>query len=181
MTALLTEFIDNHERIFVLTGAGVSTASGIPDYRDKNGDWKQQRPMEYRDFIDRYAARQRYWARSFVGWQRFSQARPNPAHIALARLEQQGRLMRTVTQNVDGLHQCAGSRLVTELHGSLASVTCLDCGARISRSNMQQHLLDRNRALAALSAAIAPDGDASLHDYDTSGLDVPDCEACAEY
>ena len=131
MFSLLTEFFTEHERIFVLTGAGVSTASGIPDYRDDNGDWKHQQPMEYHEFVERHAARQRYWARSFIGWQRFNHARPNRAHQALARLEQLRRLTRTVTQNVDGLHQRAGSRRLTELHGSLATVVCLVCGAVI--------------------------------------------------
>jgi hypothetical protein len=92
MSLLLTEFIATHERIFVLTGAGVSTASGIPDYRDDSGDWKHQRPMDYREFVERHEARQRYWARSFIGWQRFRHARPNQAHLALARLEQLDRL-----------------------------------------------------------------------------------------
>ena len=123
----LIEFIAAHERIFVLTGAGISTASGIPDYRDHSGEWKHQKPMEYRDFVGSDRARQRYWARAYLGWQRFSRARPNPAHHALAKLEQLGRVARTVTQNVDGLHQRAGSRLLTELHGSLAAVECLDC------------------------------------------------------
>ena len=140
MSSLLTEFIAEHERIFVLTGAGVSTASGIPDYRDDNGDWKHQPPIEYREFVDRPEARQRYWTGSFIGWQRFDHARPNRAHQALAHLEQLDRLTRTVTQNVDGLHQLAGSRRVTELHGSLATAACLGCGVVIERASMQQQL-----------------------------------------
>jgi NAD-dependent SIR2 family protein deacetylase len=104
MSARLSEFLARHQRLFVLTGAGISTASGIPDYRDESGKWKHRKPMEYRDFVGSHRARQRYWARSFVGWQRFQHASPNPAHVALARLERQGRLIRTVTQNVDGLH-----------------------------------------------------------------------------
>jgi len=178
MSLLLTEFIAAHERIFVLTGAGVSTASGIPDYRDDSGDWKHQRPMEYGEFVERHESRQRYWARSFIGWQRFRHARPNQAHLALARLEQLDRLTCTVTQNVDGLHQRAGSRRVTELHGSLASVVCLACGAAIERAAMQQQLLERNPSLAGLSASSAPDGDAYLDDFDESGIDVPGCTSC---
>ena len=178
MSLLLTEFIATHERIFVLTGAGVSTASGIPDYRDDSGDWKHQRPMEYREFVERHEARQRYWSRSFIGWQRFRHARPNQAHLALARLEQLDRLTCTVTQNVDGLHQRAGSREVTELHGSLASVACLACGAVIERAAMQQQLLERNPLLADLSARSAPDGDAYLDDFDEGEIDVPDCTSC---
>jgi NAD-dependent SIR2 family protein deacetylase len=174
----LTEFIAAHNRLFVLTGAGVSTASGIPDYRDERGEWKQQQPMEYRQFVSSPAARQRYWARSFYGWQRFSAAHPNAAHRALARLEQLGRLGRTVTQNVDGLHQRAGSRLLTELHGSLASVDCLDCGASIARTEVQQALLRDNPQLAAASGTMAPDGDAWLQGVDVSRVEVPDCPAC---
>jgi NAD-dependent SIR2 family protein deacetylase len=178
MSSLLTEFIAGHERIFVLTGAGVSTASGIPDYRDDSGNWKHQPPMEYREFVDRHEARQRYWTRSYIGWQRFGHARPNQAHQALARLEQLNRLTRTVTQNVDGLHQRAGSRQVTELHGSLATVSCLGCGGAIERASMQQQLDERNPLLADLSAQIAPDGDAYLNDFDASGIDIPGCTSC---
>jgi NAD-dependent SIR2 family protein deacetylase len=153
----LIDFFSEHESIFVLTGAGVSTASGIPDYRDEKGAWKHSKPMEYRDFVATHEARQRYWARS---------AQPNPAHVALARLEHQGRLVHTVTQNVDGLHQRAGSRRLTELHGSLDSVECLGCGAIIPRATMQQQLLAANPVLAYLSARVAPDGDADLDGYD---------------
>jgi hypothetical protein len=162
----LIDFFSEHESIFVLTGAGVSTASGIPDYRDEKGAWKHSKPMEYRDFVATHEARQRYWARSFIGWQRFQNAQPNPAHVALARLEHQGRLVHTVTQNVDGLHQRAGSRRLTELHGSLDSVECLGCGAIIPRATMQQQLLAANPVLAYLSARVAPDGDADLDGYD---------------
>jgi len=178
MLTLLTEFFAEHERIFVLTGAGVSTASGIPDYRDDSGDWKHQQPMEYREFVERHEARQRYWARSFIGWQRFNRARPNRAHQALARLEQLHRLTRTVTQNVDGLHQRAGSRQVTELHGSLATVVCLACGDVIERLSMQKQLLERNPSLADLAAQIAPDGDARLNAFDASEVDLPVCASC---
>ena len=178
MSAQLTDFIASHERIFVLTGAGVSTASGIPDYRDHSGEWKHQKPMEYRDFVGSDAARQRYWARSYLGWQGFSRARPNPAHQALAGLEQLDRLAHTVTQNVDGLHQRAGSRQLTELHGSLSSVECLDCGGSFARSDLQQALLERNPQLETLAGEITPDGDAWLRDFDETGLDIPACQAC---
>lgn len=174
----LADFISSHENIFVLTGAGISTASGIPDYRDENGNWKQQRPIEYRDFVDSHRARQRYWARSFVGWQRFQRARPNRAHVALASLERRGWLVQTVTQNVDGLHQRAGSDCVTELHGSLASVECLDCGAVIPRAMLQQRLLDANPQLAQQTARLAPDGDAVLQVFDESEVIVPACKTC---
>ena len=174
----LREFFATHERIFVLTGAGISTASGIPDYRDESGDWKHRKPMEYRDFVDRPGARRRYWARSYVGWQRFVEAQPNPAHAAVARLEQLGRLSHTVTQNVDGLHQRAGSRKLTELHGSLSSVGCLDCGGVAPRTEMQRRLLALNPMLADLSAEPAPDGDARLEHAVEAELQVPGCDAC---
>ncbi len=178
MSSRLTDFIAAHERILVLTGAGVSTASGIPDYRDQSGEWKHRKPMEYRDFVGSVAARQRYWARSFFGWQRFASARPNPAHQALAGLEHTGLLLHTVTQNVDDLHRRAGSRRLTELHGSLSSVDCLDCGGRFARTDLQQALLEKNPSLANLSGEIAPDGDAHLGDYDESSLDIPACRSC---
>ena len=178
MNERLNEFVAGHRRLFVLTGAGISTASGIPDYRDAGGQWKHQKPMDYRDFVATNAARQRYWARSYYGWQRFGEARPNAAHVALARLEQLGFLAGTVTQNVDGLHQRAGSQQVTELHGSLATVTCLDCAHSIERVSMQQALLERNPQLAAVSGEMAADGDARLQEFDESDLDIPRCEHC---
>ena len=174
----LTEFIATHERIFVLTGAGVSTASGIPDYRDLDGAWKQTPPMEYREFVGGIAARQRYWARSYLGWQRFGAAEPNDAHRALAALEREGRVVHTVTQNVDGLQQRAGSRRVIELHGSLSSVDCLDCGGSYARADLQRALLEHNPQLAGVAGEIAPDGDAWLRDFDESELDIPACRAC---
>ncbi len=179
MSERLNEFVAGHRRLFVLTGAGISTASGIPDYRDASGQWKHQKPMDYRDFVATRAARQRYWARSYYGWQRFNQASPNAAHAALARLEQLGLLVATVTQNVDGLHQRAGSRQVTELHGSLATVSCLNCAHSIERASMQQALLARNPKLVNVSGEMAADGDARLQAFDESDLDIPHCEICA--
>src|SRR5262249_48812143 len=123
----LREFIARHSRLFVLTGAGCSTASGIPDYRDENGDWKRLRPVMFQAFMTDVAVRRRYWARSLIGWRRFGHARPNLAHVALARLEQQGRTEMLVTQNVDGLHQAAASTAVIDLHGRMDQVRCMDC------------------------------------------------------
>ena len=178
MTQLLIEFLQRHERLFVLTGAGISTASGIPDYRDTDGAWKHRQPMEYRDFVGHHRSRQRYWARSYIGWQRFREARPNAAHEALARLEAMGRVNHLVTQNVDGLHQAAGSRSLTELHGSLADVICLDCRETSPRDRMQSRLLQFNPVLDGLTAELAPDGDAWLDEFETSTIDVPACESC---
>lgn len=174
----LKQFIASRERLFVLTGAGISTGSGIPDYRDRHGAWKHQKPMEYRDFVASHAARQRYWTRSWFGWQRFSRARPNAAHYALARLEQLGRLSATVTQNVDGLQQLAGSRYVTELHGSLATVQCLCCGETLARDAMQEALRVQNPWLPGLQGELAPDGDAQVQGIDAVRLRIPGCVAC---
>ena len=174
----LTNVLRRHRAIFILTGAGISTASGIPDYRDERGEWKHRRPMEYREFVDREAARQRYWARSWVGWKNFRRAEPNAAHHALAQLEQRGRVERIVTQNVDGLQQRAGSLAVTELHGSLARVACIACGESLSREDMQRRLLDLNPALAGLDALSLPDGDAELDAFDTATLRLPACDSC---
>ncbi len=174
----LSKFLQQHRSIFVLTGAGISTGSGIPDYRDERGEWKHRRPMEYREFVDRETARQRYWARSWVGWKNFRRAEPNTAHRALVELEGRGRVEQVVTQNVDGLQQRAGSRSVTELHGSLARVVCLDCGNGLSREIMQRRLLELNPALAGLDALSLPDGDAELDSFDSAMLKLPACEVC---
>ena len=174
----LTDFIARHGRIFVLTGAGLSTASGIPDYRDEQGNWKARKPMDYREFIAQHEARQRYWARSCLGWPRFRRALPNPAHLGLAQLEKRGLIAATVTQNVDGLQQRAGSKDVLELHGSLANVECMGCGLVIARETMQQRLMAANPELARVSSRMAPDGDAEIDDFDTRELRVPSCRDC---
>ena len=162
----------------VLTGAGCSTDSGIPDYRDQAGQWKRKPPVQQRDFVTYHATRQRYWARSLIGWRHFSRAEPNDAHRALARLEAAGRIRHLITQNVDGLHQQAGSRAVTDLHGRLDQVECLACKARMPRGEMQQLLEARNPEWSALSAAHAPDGDADLDGRDFTRFHVPACDAC---
>src|SRR3712207_3791395 len=123
----LREFIQAHPRLAVLTGAGVSTSSGIPDYRDERGEWKRTRPVEFRPFMTRPEVRQRYWSRSTVGWPIISRAQPNAAHHAIARLEALGFVSVLITQNVDGLHQAAGSRHVIDLHGRLDLVRCMQC------------------------------------------------------
>nr|WP_206370191.1 NAD-dependent protein deacetylase [Solimonas marina] len=164
--------------MFVLTGAGVSTDSGIPDYRDGEGAWKRPQPVTYQAFTGSDATRRRYWARSLVGWRGFGLARPNDAHQALAALERAGRVELLLTQNVDRLHQAAGSERVIDLHGRLDLVRCLDCERRYAREEFQRVLLDANPAWAALDAQMAPDGDADLEHDDFASFVVPPCPAC---
>lgn len=174
----LSKFIAQHPRLFVITGAGCSTDSGIPDYRDVNGGWKRPQPVTYQAFVADVATRQRYWARSLVGWRRFGSAQPNAAHHALVRLEQQGKLELLLTQNVDRLHQAAGSSNVIDLHGQLDRVRCLECEQRQARSDFQSSLLDANPGWGVLDGADAPDGDADLQDQDFSGFIIPPCPHC---
>lgn len=176
--APLIEFVRRHPRLLVLTGAGCSTAAGIPDYRDAHGEWKRSAPMRYQLFVGDELARKRYWARSMVGWRTMSQARPATAHRALARLESAGRIQLLVTQNVDGLHHAAGSAHVVDLHGRIDTVCCLGCGRRSPRLALQQELSQRNPHWAALDARIAPDGDADLDNRDFAQFDVPACPHC---
>lgn len=174
----LQDFVERHGRHFILTGAGCSTDSGIPDYRDADGDWKRARPVLFEAFMTDPLVRRRYWARSLAGWPRFRRARPNDAHRALARLQQQGRVEILVTQNVDGLHQAAGSSDVIDLHGRLDRVRCMACGSITSRDELQEELLRRNPNWASLDALQAPDGDADLGELDFSAFDVPSCADC---
>lgn len=174
----LADFVQRHPRLFVLTGAGVSTESGIPDYRDANGDWKRTPPVTYQAFMGSEATRQRYWARSMIGWRVMGRAHPGPAHHALAQMEQGGRVHLLLTQNVDGLHDAAGSRHVIDLHGRIDTVRCMACEARTPRAALQQRLLDQNPAWAALTAEVAPDGDADLEHQDFSAFAVPPCTQC---
>ena len=174
----LEDFISAHRRLFVLTGAGCSTGSGIPDYRDEQGAWKRTPPVTYQAFVGDGITRRRYWARSLVGWPRIAQAQPNAAHRALAALEAQGRCSQLLTQNVDGLHQAAGSRAVIDLHGRLDAVVCLGCGASSSRADVQRRLAEANPAWAGLAAGAAPDGDADLEDRDFATFQIPACDAC---
>src|SRR6201998_1187092 len=164
----LRDFIARNPRLFILTGAGCSTDSGIPDYRDADGEWKRTQPVQYRAFMDEQATRKRYWARSLVGWRRFRRAQPNDAHRALAALEKQGRVGILVTQNVDRLHQAAGSHNVVDLHGRLDLVRCMGCERRSPRGELQQELLRCNADWADLDAREAPDGDADLDGLDFS-------------
>lgn len=174
----LAEFVAGSRRLFVLTGAGCSTGSGIPDYRDADGSWKRSRPVEIAPFLRDPHARTRYWARSMIGWRSFGTARPNAAHSALATLERSGPIGLLVTQNVDGLHSAAGSRRVLDLHGRLDRVACLRCSASTSRQAWQRLLVQRNPSWSTREAPVAPDGDADLEAADFAGFDVPDCPHC---
>ncbi len=174
----LCRLLSGSRKLFVLSGAGCSTESGIPDYRDHNGDWKQRQPVQYQDFISRPQTRQRYWARSLVGWERFAAAQPGATHKALARLEHHGLIHHLVTQNVDRLHQRAGSRAVIDLHGRLDTVECMDCRRHSRRAALQQRLRAANPHCANAAAITAPDGDAHLEGRWHRGFQVPECEQC---
>jgi NAD-dependent SIR2 family protein deacetylase len=178
MTKRLEDFIARHRRLFVLTGAGCSTHSGIPDYRDSDGNWKRTQPVTIQAFMGEAHTRQRYWARSLIGWRRFGQAAPNDAHHALARLEARGHCEVLLTQNVDRLHQSAGHREVIDLHGRLDLVRCMGCEARMPREQFQQALGIANPDWLHLEAADAPDGDADLDRADFSAFTVPACTSC---
>ena len=177
-TDQLHQFFEANRRVTVLTGAGCSTASGIPEYRDDAGEWKHARPVQFADFLNCAATRQRYWARSFSGWQRIAGARPNAAHDALARLDAAGRLNGLITQNVDNLHRRAGTRNVIDLHGILERVRCLSCDALSPRVGYQRRLRNANPDWHATSTTVRPDGDTDLDNAFVDEFQVPDCEAC---
>ena len=174
----LQQFVEAHPRLFVLTGAGCSTDSGIPDYRDREGEWKRAPPVTLQAFMHEPATRRRYWARSMLGWPHVARAQPNAAHRALAQMEQRGRIERLVTQNVDRLHQRAGSQRVVDLHGRLDEVRCMACDWRSPRDDFQRRLIERNPDGWQLEATIAPDGDADLTGMDFDRFEVPPCPRC---
>ncbi|MCP1455394.1 MULTISPECIES: NAD-dependent protein deacetylase [Pseudomonas] len=165
-------------RFLVLTGAGISTPSGIPDYRDSDGVRRGRQPMMYQEFLAQAEARRRYWARAMLGWPRVRQARPNAAHEALAELQARQRISGLITQNVDTLHDQAGSQDVIELHGSLHRVLCLDCGQRSQRQQIQQLMETENPYLAGVDAVQAPDGDTLLDPAFEARFQVPRCPHC---
>jgi NAD+-dependent protein deacetylase sirtuin 4 len=175
MTDLLRD-----RRVAVLTGAGCSTESGIPDYRGPSSAQRVRKPIQYQEFIRSDEARVRYWARSAAGWPRIASAKPNRGHIALAELEAHGVVHGIITQNVDGLHHAAGSERVVELHGSLAVVRCLACAKQTRRDAFQQLLFSLNSGwsehVIASDASSAPDGDAELEAAALTGFRVPACD-----
>lgn len=163
----------------VLTGAGISTPSGIPDYRDNQGVRRGRQPMMYQEFLSAAQSRRRYWARAMLGWPRVRQAQPNVAHVALASLQSSQQISALITQNVDTLHDQAGSHDVIELHGSLHRVLCLDCGQRSERDSIQQLMEAQNPYLAGVDAVQAPDGDTLLDAAFEARFQVPHCPHCA--
>lgn len=174
----LITFMTQHPRLVVLTGAGISLASGIPTYRDEKGVWLRGEPLQHPDFIKHEATRRRYWLRSFVGWPRIHQTQPNQAHQALVELEKLGHVDLLITQNVDNLHQRAGSHHVIDLHGNLTEVICLDCNAISSRAEMQRRLAELNPHLVTIHAEQRPDGDAEVAGNSHDALRVPACTRC---
>ncbi|MCP1728029.1 NAD-dependent SIR2 family protein deacetylase [Natronospira proteinivora] len=174
----LARFLETHPHCLFLTGAGCSTASGIPAYRDRQGRWTRRQPIQYQAFMASAATRQRYWARSYLGWPRIQAALPNPAHHALASMQAMGIGKMLVTQNVDALHQRAGSSCVVELHGRLSEVVCQACGERLCRDQVQRDLIRLNGDWDARVQGINPDGDAELREADHGGFRPSDCHRC---
>lgn len=175
----LSGFLERYRKLLLLTGAGISTASGIPDYRDPNGVRRGKAPVQGPEFRRSKAVRQRYWARSMAGWPILAKAQPNPGHRAIAELEASGRLAGIITQNVDGLQQRAGSLRIVELHGNIHSVVCLECGAQFSRGLIQSLLEKNNPGWLAAIPLPAPDGDAHLEPAELGDFQIPCCLHCA--
>jgi NAD-dependent SIR2 family protein deacetylase len=175
----LRDWMARHRRVFALTGAGCSTASGIPDYRDEQGEWKRRPPVMFQAFRTRDGVYRRYWARAYAGWSRFTSASPGAAHRAFAAWESSGTLLQLVTQNVDGLHQRAGSRAIIDLHGRLDVVVCLGCRERTSRAALQTRMSDDN-PYWRVDVVSAPDGDADIADASIESFVAPYCERCGD-
>ena len=174
----LFKFLKENAPVMLITGAGCSTDSGIPDYRDKKGGWKRSPPIHLSDFLSSKQARQKYWSRSMTGWPYFDAAKPNNIHATITQLERQGLVSVIVTQNVDDLHQQAGSKNVIPLHGSLSTVTCNECNKTYCRSNLQHRLCRENPEFVGLKADPGPDGDSDLGGPTISKFRIPACENC---
>jgi NAD-dependent SIR2 family protein deacetylase len=175
---VLSDFLRRHHRIVALTGAGISAASGIPTYRDAGGTWRGQAPVQHQEFVSDPARRRRYWARSLLGWPAVRDARPNAAHLALARLQHHSVLDLIITQNVDRLHQRAGSQRVVDLHGRLDQVRCLSCDVVLGRETLQHDLLRANPGYRGSAPDKLPDGDVDLPAIQEGDVEVPDCARC---
>lgn len=173
----LADLVDDGD-VVVLSGAGLSTESGIPDYRGPSGLARQATPMTFQAFTGSLAARRRYWARSHVGWRAMARAEPNDGHRAVAALQDAGLVSGVITQNVDGLQSAAGARDVIELHGNLDRVVCLECGELSARDELDRRLTAANRGWAAQALRLQPDGDVDLADDDVAGFRAVDCLRC---
>ncbi len=185
LTSQLKDDFAKRDRWLVITGAGLSAASGIPTYRDAEGQWQRSDPIKHQEFIRQAEKRQRYWARSLVGWPPVSRAQPNRAHEALVEIEKRGVLNGLITQNVDRLHQRAGQKHVIDLHGRLDRVVCLHCDKKVSRDEFQYQLLEANQFMQDVindgsnyRPQLAPDGDAFVEDKLTEKMTVPPCSRC---
>lgn len=179
--SVLQNFIDMHKNIFVLTGAGISTESGLPDYRSEGVglyDRSPQRPVQYKDFISNFQIRKRYWARNFIAWDKFSSAEPNDTHLCLAKWEKRGILNCIVTQNVDRLHHKAGSENIIELHGSSYRVKCLNCKHIFSRYLLQTKLSEVNPNIHSVCGEMRPDADVDLDPSFVENFNIVNCEKC---
>ena len=174
----LSAILESHAPWVALTGAGISSASGIPTYRDHAGTWLGSQPIQHDEFISEPVKRQRYWSRSALGWPRVGAAQPNASHTALVKLEQAGLLTGVITQNVDRLHQRAGSQRVIDLHGRLDQVKCLDCGHITTREAIQNWIEAHNALPNTSALKLRPDGDADLPGHYVSDFRIPQCPQC---
>ncbi|MBT5578466.1 MAG: NAD-dependent protein deacetylase [Porticoccaceae bacterium] len=174
----IISILRSQDNWLVLTGAGVSAESGVPTYRNSEGLWQRKQPVTHQQFMTEHRARQRFWLRNMLGWRFMTEAQPNSAHNALVELEKIGVLSCLVTQNVDGLHQRAGSQKVIDLHGRVDTLSCMSCGIQYPRAPMQMWLETHNAKYTELIATIAPDGDADIDYIDYSDMLTPDCEHC---
>ena len=177
-STLLDEFLHNHPRVLVLTGAGISQASGIPTYRDNTGKWLSRTPIQAHDFLTNALTRQRYWVRSYYGWPLMRDAKPNLAHISLAEMERRGQVELLITQNVDRLHQQAGSENVVDLHGRIDQVRCLSCATNFTRSDVQSMLQEENNLPEQILQTPRPDGDMEVPESLITSLTPPVCKRC---
>lgn len=174
----LVSMLNTDPAYCVLTGAGCSTASGLPAYRNIKGDWQHDKPMEHQDFLGSELKRKIYWSRSQQGWPGFSKARPNQTHKMLTQLQRNGYISQIITQNVDRLHQASGSKAVIDLHGRLDQVICLGCSKKSSRDKFQQRLVSVNHVHCSTNGDIRPDGDVEISTEALSGFLIPECEHC---
>jgi len=178
---IVQKFIESRNRLFVLSGAGISTESGLPDYRSKKVglyERSKHKPMLHQDFISSKLKRKKYWARNYAGWSAYQKIRPNTIHYKLTHLQQEGKVLVHVTQNVDGLNQKAGGENIVELHGAMGRVKCLNCGEIVCRDKLQSRFKEMNKHWSADVIDIRPDADANISDDAIKHFCVPDCECC---